>query len=1635
MERGALKLNRVTASILATACIAMAILSASCGGGGGVNLTRTGGAPSTSVSPTSLAFASQAVGAATSAQVINLTNSGNAALSVNSIAVSGANANDFAQTNNCGSSVAAASNCTISVTFKPSATGTRSAAVTLSDNATGSPQTVALSGSIATTLASVSPSSLALGDQPLSTASPVQAITLANTGNADLSVTSVAVSGANASDFAQTNNCGSSVAAGANCTISVSFKPAAAGTRTAAVIVADSAPSSPQTVALSGTGDAPVASVSSSSVAFGNQSVGASSTAQAVTLTNSGNAALSVTSIAVFGTNAGDFAQTNNCGISVAAGANCTISLTFTPSAAGSRAASLAINDNATGSPQSVSLSGTGISTVANVSPSSLAFGNQSVGASSTAQAVTLTNSGNSALSVTSIAVFGTNASDFAQTNNCGISVAAGANCTISITFTPSAAGSRAAALAIADNAAGSPQSVSLSGTGISTVASVSPSSVAFGNQSVGATSTSQAVTLTNSGNSALSVTSIAVFGSSASDFAQTNNCGSSLAAGANCTISVTFTPTATGTRTATVTLTDDAASSPQTVALSGTGNAAIAGVSASSLTFASQAVGATSAAQTITLANSGNVTLRITGIALSGTNAGDFAQTNNCGSSVAAGASCAISVTFKPIATGTRTAAVAITDNDTGSPQTVPLSGTIATTVASASPSSLTFASQAVGATSAAQAITLANTGNAVLNVTAIAVSGANAGDFALTNNCGSSVAAGANCTINVTFKPIATGTRTAAVAITDNAAGSPQSVSLSGTGISTVANVSPSSLAFGNQSVGAGSTAQAVTLTNSGNAALSVTSIAVFGINASDFAQTNNCGISVAAGANCTISLTFTPSAAGSRAAALAITDNATGSPQSVSLSGTGISTGAGVSATSLAFGNQSVGASSTAQAVTLSNSGNSALSVTSIAVFGTNASDFAQTNNCGISVAAGANCTISVTFTPSAPGSRAASLAITDNATGSPQSVSLTGTGTAPAVSISPTSLTFASQVVGATSAAQTITLTNTGNATLSITSIASTGANATDFTQIDTCGASVAAGGNCTIAIMFTPSTTGTRVASLGITDNATGSPQPVSLSGTGTQAEPTGHTYYVDNCVVIGSDGNNGTSTATPWLTINKVNTSTFNPGDSILFESTCTWREQLTVPSSGSAGSPITFGAYGTGAQPIISGADLVTSWITAAPYYYAFVSVQPNIMFRDGTLLTQVTAKGSLATGDWWWDSTNAYVWLYDNPSGHTIEAGTRPQAILTGAVSNVTFTGLHATKANHYGIQLSQQQTVNVTINAVTSDYNYECGIFSWTDASDISTGGIVANSTLAHNGGAGINFGYVNNWIIQGNDVNHNSQLDTSTRGIDGGNPYTTDVIVQNNSVYENGSSGIDCDTCGSGIVFRYNNVWGNAGYGLALDADNNAAAYYNLSYNNGNAGIAVFADANSSMTGMQIYNNTLYGNVAKGIWVEGPSAGSAPAGCTNNTIENNIVVGTVGGPNLAAYNGCENPGPDGSGNVYTYNDFGAQASNFIQWGAGVYESTYTAWETSKGNCGTAGCSHSVQGDPQFVNASAAQFWLQATSPAIDTGTNLGSPYNSGLLPGSSWPNSVLTGDQNSYGSGWEVGAYIFTGQTVQ
>ena len=440
--------------------------------------------------------------------------------------------------------------------------------------------------------------------------------------------------------------------------------------------------------------------------------------------------------------------------------------------------------------------------------------------------------------------------------------------------------------------------------------------------------------------------------------------------------------------------------SASSTVALSAPHSQGVAGVSAISIGFGSVVVNTTSPAQHLAVENTGSASLFISRVALSGTYASRFAQSNNCPSSLAVGASCTISLTFTPNTPGNSSATLIVWTAGLGSRKSVSLNGvgvTGGTPAAGLSPGSLAFASQPVGKTSGAGTATLDNAGTAALSISSVTITGANPGDFAQANNCGSSLSAGSSCTFNITFTPAASGSRTALLSVADNSAGSPQTVSLSGTGTVASASLSPTSLSFGNQSVNTTSGVLAATLTNGGTAALSLSSIALTGANAGAFAQTNTCGSSLAAGASCKVSVTFDPTATGSQSASVSFTDNASGSPQSLSLSGTGTSATVSLSPSSLSFANQPISVTSSTQIVTLTNGGSTALSISSLTITGTNAADFAEVaNTCGSSVAAGANCSIGVAFTPSTSKSETASLAIADNATGSPQTVSLSGLG---------------------------------------------------------------------------------------------------------------------------------------------------------------------------------------------------------------------------------------------------------------------------------------------------------------------------------------------------------------------------------------------------------------------------------------------------------------------------------------------------------------------------------------------------------------------------------------------------------------------------------------------------------------
>lgn len=298
---------------------------------------------------------------------------------------------------------------------------------------------------------------------------------------------------------------------------------------------------------------------SPTSLNFGTITAGNMTLPQVVTLTNTGTATLDITQLA-----AGSSYQVfNDCPATVAPGASCNFGVVFQPQTAGTFNYSVSVIDNAAGSPQHVNLTGIATAPVVGLSPDSLSFASQTVGTSSAPQAVTLTNAGTSTMTISSITATG----DYSQTNTCAGTLAAGKNCTISITFTPSAGGTRGGNVTI-NSAGNSAQSVLLIGAGASGTASLSATSLSFGNQNIWTTGSSKKITLTNKGSAPLAIINIVASG----DYAQTHTCASSLAAAASCTITVTFTPGATGTRDGDITISDTDSTNLQTVTLSGSG-------------------------------------------------------------------------------------------------------------------------------------------------------------------------------------------------------------------------------------------------------------------------------------------------------------------------------------------------------------------------------------------------------------------------------------------------------------------------------------------------------------------------------------------------------------------------------------------------------------------------------------------------------------------------------------------------------------------------------------------------------------------------------------------------------------------------------------------------------------------------------------------------------------------------------------------------------------------------------------------------------------------------------------------------------------------------------------------------------
>ena len=618
---------------------------------------------------------------------------------------------------------------------------------------------------------------------------------------------------------------------------------------------------------------------------------------------------------------------------------------------------------------------------------SSLNFGTVPIG-SSKMLSDTILNNTPSSVTISSIQGLG---SGFQVT---GITppllLAAGQTASFNVQFQPASAGDPAVTISF-DGPNAQPYA-SLSATAVGATLgklSPSPSSVAFGNIAVGANLTS-AVTLLNSGETSLTITSATMSGAgfSMSNLALplTLNPGTSTSA------TITFAPTGAGSFSGSVTFAVTAHQLNNNVVLNLSGTGVTAGTltpNASSLAFGSVQVGSNSSLSEI-LTNTGGSTVTISQATTNG--AGFSVSGPPLPVTVASNQSVTFTATFVPASAGAASGALSIVSGASNSPLSVPLSGTgVAKGQLGSNPASFSFGNIQVG-TSNSLTGTLTNTGGSSLTISAAAASGSGFSVSGLAPPV--TLNAGQSTSFTVHFSPTASGAVSGSVSITSNGANPNLSIPLTGTGVTQgTLTANPASLAFGSVQVGS-SMSLSETLTNTGGSTVTISQANVSGAGFS-ISGLNSFPINLTANQSVTFTATFTPTSAGAASGSLSVVSNASNSPLNIALSGTGTAAGQlAVSPTSLSFGNVVVGSSSSLNG-TLTASG---ASVTVQPASPTNSEFVLSGISLPTTLAAGQSAAFSVTFTPGASGATSASLSFSSNASNSPAVQTMTGTGTA-------------------------------------------------------------------------------------------------------------------------------------------------------------------------------------------------------------------------------------------------------------------------------------------------------------------------------------------------------------------------------------------------------------------------------------------------------------------------------------------------------------------------------------------------------------------------------------------------------------------------------------------------------------
>src|SRR5450755_780925 len=582
---------------------------------------------------------------------------------------------------------------------------------------------------------------------------------------------------------------------------------------------------------------------------------------------------------------------------------------TFTPDVPGTYTASLTVNDSHSNStPASASIVVSPPAPLFTISATTLPF-SAVVGASTTATAI-IGNSGTAPLVLSSLSISGPQASGFALAagNGCtpGISVSVEASCTLIVSFAPSSAGARQATLSIVHNATASPQAVNLQGTASAAPQGrieLSPLSLAFTDTTVG-TSTSLTVDVRNTGNLALNFTAFNIAGAAAADFSRSGTCSSAvpLAVLADCTVIVAFHPSTTGARTASLTITSDASNGPATVSLAGTATPApapVVNLAATSIDFGPQTIAGLYGPRTVRLTNSGNADLVIASIAVSGAGFAD-ATSPACPTTLVAADHCDIAVAFSAPGVGSFNGTLLVTSNAAGPPATVTLHGTgvaaaVAVLIWSPAISSLDFGTVSAGSVSATQSAFLKNQGPGGVKIAfanAVGPDGQMFGVDAGTCPLDTPLLEGATCRIDIRFAPGSAGAKTANVQVASSGT-FPPALQLKGVGLAGPTpslTLSATTIAFGATRVGAQSLPSEIRLSSNGSGVVNVTAIAFTGAYAMQSTTCPPLPFSLPVGTDCTIVVSFQPTAEGASTGTLHLTTDASPAAGDVTLSGSG-------------------------------------------------------------------------------------------------------------------------------------------------------------------------------------------------------------------------------------------------------------------------------------------------------------------------------------------------------------------------------------------------------------------------------------------------------------------------------------------------------------------------------------------------------------------------------------------------------------------------------------------------------------------------------------------------------------------------------------------------------------------------